>query len=116
MTVTATPAHLGVRPARRASWTLLGEEGGTLMTVDGDLDLASAGAFVAALAGVSAGGTDAVVDMAGVEFVDSSTVRALVGAQRLFERLGLRLTVRAPSRPVRRMLALCRLEEVINTA
>ena len=116
MTVTGAPADLGVRLARRASWTVHQEEGHWLMTVDGDLDLASAGAFVAALAALGAAGTDAVVDMAGVEFVDSAAVRALVGAHRLFERFGLKLTVRAPSRPVRRMLALCRLEQVIATA
>jgi anti-anti-sigma factor len=116
MTVTGTSAYPAVRLARRASWVVRREDGGTVMTVDGDLDLASSGAFVAALAAVGAGGTDAVIDMAGVGFMDSSTLRALVGAHRLFERLGLRLTVRAPSRPVRRMLALCRLEEVINTA
>jgi anti-anti-sigma factor len=95
---------------------LRNQPGTTVVTVEGDLDLASAGAFVAALAAVAAGASDALVDMAAVEFIDSSTMRALVRAHRLFESLGLRLTVREPSRPVRRMLGLCQLDEVINTA
>jgi ABC-type transporter Mla MlaB component len=95
MAVIDTSVHPAVRHSRHASWVLHNEEGTTVITVEGDLDLA---------------------DMAGVEFIDSSTMRALVRAHRLFESLGLRLTVREPSRPVRRMLGLCQLDEVINTA
>jgi len=116
MAVIAAPVYPAIRLSRHASWTLLQGPGTAAITVEGDLDLACAGAFVAALAAVGAGGSDAVVDMAGVEFIDSSTLRALAGASRLFENLGRRLTLRAPSRPVRRMLGLCRLNEVIASA
>jgi anti-sigma B factor antagonist len=116
MAVTDTPVYPAVKRSHRASWVLLREEDKTVITVDGDLDVASAGAFVAALAALAAGASDAVIDMAGVDFIDSSTMRALVRAHELFESFGLRLTVRSPSRPVRRMLGLCQLDEVINTA
>jgi anti-anti-sigma factor len=115
MAVIDTSVHPAVRYSRRASWVVRHQEGATVITVEGDLDLASAGAFVAALAAIAAGASDALIDMAGVEFIDSSTMRALVRAHRLFESLGLRLTVRQPSRPVRRMLGLCQLDQVINT-
>src|SRR5580693_4633956 len=115
MAVTGTPVYPAVRRSYRASWVLHPQDDTTVITVDGDLDVASAGSFVAALAALAAGASDALIDMAGVEFIDSSTMRALVRAHQLFESLGLRLTVRSPSRPVRRMLGLCQLDQVINT-
>jgi len=114
--MTDTSVYPTVALSRHASWVVLEEDESTVIAVEGELDLAAAGAFVAALAAVGAGASDALVDMARVEFIDSSTMRALVAAHRLFENLGVRLTVRAPSRPVRRMLGLCRLEDTINTA
>jgi len=52
--------------------------------------------------------------MARVEAIDATAVGALVCVHRLFEILGLALTVRAPSRPVRRVLGVCQLENLIS--
>jgi anti-anti-sigma factor len=92
-----------------------GREGArTLFTVVGDLDFACAGAFAAALAAIAANGADPVLDMAGVAFIDSAALDAMDRVQRLFAILGLTLTVRSSSRPVRRLLGLCQLDGLIE--
>jgi anti-sigma B factor antagonist len=114
MTVTAAP--LGVALTDDASWVLSGEGDPTVITVQGELDFAAAGPFAAALASVGADGSDVIVDMAGVEFIDGTALGALLRVQRLFEILGLTLTVRAPARAVRRVLTMCQVDLLIQTA
>ncbi len=104
----------GVTVCEYVSW-LRSEEGArSVVTVVGDLDFACAAAFAATLAAIAAEGADVVVDMAGVAFIDTSALDAIDRARRLFELMGLRVTVRAPSRPVRRLLGLCRLDGLIE--
>jgi len=114
MTVNAAPLPTRVSPSQSVSWVVSREGDGTVVTVEGELDLGSAAVFAAALAAVGAGSSDAIVDMARVEAIDATAVGALVCVHRLFEILGLALTVRAPSRPVRRVLGVCQLENLIS--
>jgi len=90
--------------------------GNTVVALEGELDFESAGPVAAALIAVADEGCDVTVDMAGVEFIDCSGLSALLRAHRSFESLGRSLTVRAPSRPVRRMLDVFQLENLISPA
>jgi len=114
MTSAVALAPAGVALSGNASWVRSREGARTVLTVDGELDSASAGAVAAALAAVGADGCDVVVDMTRVDFIDLSGLDALIRAHRLFEILGLSLTVRAPSRPVRHMLGVYQREDLIS--
>jgi len=80
----------------------------------GDLDSACAGKFAAALAAVAADGTDVVLNMAGVAFMDFAGSDAIDRVRRFFEILGLAMVVRSPSPPVRRLLRLPRFDGSIE--
>jgi len=52
--------------------------------------------------------------MTHVDFLDLTGLDAVIRAHRLFEILGLSLTVRSPSRPVRHMLGAYQREDLIS--
>jgi anti-anti-sigma factor len=110
--VARTPA--GVTVYEDSSWVLSREGARAILTMVGDLDFACAYAFAAAVATIAADGDDLVIDMAGVAFIDTAAVDAIAMVRRLFEILGLTLVVRAPSRPVRRLLDLSELDGLIE--
>jgi len=115
MTVDAAPSlPARVSPAESLSWAVLPQAEGTVVTVEGELDQRSAAVFAAALVAIGAGPSDAIVDMARVDAIDATALGALVCVHRLFEILGLALTIRAPSYPVRRVLGVCQLENLIR--
>ena len=72
----------------------------------GELDYASAATGHLALARAGASTREIVLDLSRVVFVDASGVRFLLSAQRRARAADRRLTVRRPSRSVRRMLDL----------
>jgi len=104
----------GGAQARYASWVRSEEDGGPLLTVVGEIDFACAGPFAAALVGLAAENSDVAVDMSGVAFIDAAALDAVQQAHRFYETLGLGLVVRAPSRPVRRLLGLTNLTHLIE--
>lgn len=57
---------------------------------------------------------DVVIDVAGVEFIDSSGIRALIAAQQALEARASTLTIRNPSPAVLRLFQLSSLEEFFN--
>jgi anti-anti-sigma factor len=114
MTSAVAQAPAGVALSGNASWVLCRERDRTVVTVEGELDSASAGAIAAALAAVGADASDVIVDMAHVDFIDLSGLDAVLRAHRLLEILGLSLTVRAPSRPVRHMLSVYQRQDLIS--
>lgn len=59
-------------------------------------------------------GSDLVVDLSGVSFMDVSTVGALVVARNRLARRGRRLRLRAPSPRASRVLTLCGLEALVD--
>jgi len=85
--VTAPDPSLGLEVLRAA--------GRTVVRVTGELDLATADRFRRAVAEALAGGP-AVIDLAALEFIDSSGVRALDGVLRDADRDGAPLRVSAP--------------------
>jgi anti-anti-sigma factor len=57
-----------------------------------------------------------IVDLRGVTFIDSTTARALVDATIAQADTSCPLTLRAPSKSVRRMLQLCGSGRLLDTA
>jgi anti-sigma B factor antagonist len=78
-----------------------------IVTVSGELDLASAPELEAVFEGTDASASDRVlVDLAGVSFLDSSGIRALVRAKRRFDGIGAPLLLDAVSDAARQVLEI----------
>jgi anti-anti-sigma factor len=114
MTSSVDVVTAGTPAAVSTSWVRSQEGHSAVLTVRGDLDSASAGAVALALAAVGADSSDVIVDAARVESIDLSGLDALISAHRLFQILGLSLTLRAPSGPVRHLLDVYQHEDIIN--
>jgi anti-sigma B factor antagonist len=112
--VTVATTAVGGEACEHAPFVSSREGDATLVTVVGDVDFVCAGAFAAALAAVADEGFAAIVDMSGVVFIDTAAVDAIDRVRRLFEILGLAFVIRAPSRPVRRLLGLSHLDRLIE--
>jgi anti-anti-sigma regulatory factor len=82
--------------------------------MEGNLDSTSAGPVASALAAVGADASDVILDMAHLASIDLEGLDALARVRRLFEILGLSLTLRGPSPAVRSALGLLQLEDLIK--
>jgi anti-sigma B factor antagonist len=106
---------------------LFEQEGGPMFSVDlstseygghvvvalrGELDIAGAAGVAAALAAVAARKPEIVVDLAGLEFIDSSGVAALPRGRQHARHAGGDLLLAAPRQQVLRVLTLTRLIDV----
>ncbi len=81
-------------------------DGLVMLTVSGELDLATAPSLMAAVTELaSAGGPPAVIDLSHVTFCDSSGLGALIAARQLLPAENS-LVLRQPSASVRKLLAL----------
>ena len=85
-----------------------------LLTLVGDLDFAAHAAVEAQVVDLVGAGRAVVVDCAGVTFMDSMGLRALVAGQREAEAAGVSFTLAAPSQPVLRVLDLSGTLEVFG--
>jgi anti-anti-sigma factor len=89
-------------------------EPGLLVALTGRLDVVSVADVRLALhAAVDDGAGDMILDLSGVDAIDSSGIGVLVGAHRRAGRAGRRLVVTASPVPVLRMLRLTRLDRVL---
>ena len=77
-----------------------------LLTLAGDLDFAAHAAVEEQVVAFVGAGRPVVVDCAGITFLDSMGLRALVAGQREAEAAGVSFTLTAPSPPVLRVLEL----------
>jgi anti-sigma B factor antagonist len=86
-----------------------------LLSVDGELDLATTPLLEAALADVLAGGIGprVVLNLAGLAFMDASGIGGIERAGLRVAASGGALVVREPSRPARRILELCDLGALV---
>jgi anti-sigma B factor antagonist len=87
-------------------------DGQVVVVLRGELDVAEAARVAASLAVVAASGRDVIVDLEGLEFIDSSGLAALVYARQHARRAGSDLLLAAPQQQVLRMLAITRLLDV----
>jgi anti-sigma B factor antagonist len=89
------------------------EYGGyVVVALRGELDIAGAAGVAAALAAVAARKPEIVVDLAGLEFIDSSGVAALARGRKHARHAGGDLLLAAPRQQVLRVLTLTRLIDV----
>ena len=82
--------------------------------VAGDLDTASAGALARRLGALAEGTVgDIVLDVSGVEFIDSVGLEVLIRVHRGLRDGGRRLVIRDPVPPVARLLELTLLDRMV---
>ena len=86
---------------------------GFVVVVTGDIDLGSAPTVHDRLHGLAAAGPGVVVDLAGVTFIDSSGIHALLASARAIEAAGGTLVIASPSPTVRRLLELVKADDVV---
>jgi anti-sigma B factor antagonist len=87
-------------------------DGQLVVTLRGQLDIAEAAGVAAALAAVAAREPQIIVDLAALQFIDSSGVAALVRGRNLARRAGGELLLAAPQQQVLLVLTLTRLIDV----
>jgi anti-sigma B factor antagonist len=89
-------------------------DGKVVVALRGELDVAYAAAVVAQLVAVAAREREIIVDLAGLEFIDSSGVAALVRVRRHARHAGGDLLLVAPQQQVLRVLTITRLIDVFS--
>ncbi len=77
---------------------------GAVLRLAGEVDAHSAPMPAAQLDPLPAGGADVVLEISGIEFMDSSGLRVMIEAHDRAVAEGRRLVLRAPSPAVRRLL------------
>jgi anti-sigma B factor antagonist len=94
--------------------TVTAVEHHALITVVGEVDIAtSAQLRDACLEALDLGG-DVELDLGAVQFLDSSGISVLVQTRQRVDRLGRRFAIRAASRPVRRVLEISGLDGALG--
>ena len=86
-----------------------------LLSVKGEIDIYTAPRFRDELLAVIEDGAEEVcVDLAGIEFMDSTGLTVLISAAKRLNAAGGRLVLAAPSRPVVKLLAITGLNQVFT--
>jgi anti-sigma B factor antagonist len=98
----------------RVDLSTRGHDGQVVVELRGELDLADAASIATALRGVVARQAKIIVDMAGLQYIDSSGVAALAHARRHARQAGGDVVLAAPQRQVARMLSLTRLIDAFS--
>lgn len=93
-----------------------GDGATAVVALRGEADVAGLAVLVEAFARITADGAgDVVVDLSQVEFMDTATVRAVMGARALLAGQGRQLTLRSPSRVAARVLAVFGLSHLVGS-
>jgi anti-anti-sigma factor len=88
---------------------------GAVVTVGGDLEFGTAASLRGALIELAQQGCDPLVlDLAGLEFIDSTGLSLLVQAQQRIESQGHRFVLRNPAERVQRVLEISGLTELFT--
>ena len=87
---------------------------GAGLRVVGELDVATAPVLAAALDPLPAGSGDVVLDLCGVDFIDSSALGVLVRVQRVAAAGGRRVRITNPTVAVQRLLELTALDAMFG--
>ena len=85
-----------------------------IVALRGELDLADAADVVSALTAAAAGHREAIVDLAGLAFIDCSGAAALVRAHGQVRQAGGILLLAAPRPQVRRVFVLSHLIDAVS--
>lgn len=90
-------------------------ESGPVIVLAGEADLTSAEQLGAVIAGQLAGGTrQLTIDVSGLRFADSASIRTLVLAARTLTERGGRLVLLDPQKSVARVLALLGADQMVT--
>ena len=89
-------------------------DGRAVVVLRGELDVADAASVAAALTAVAACARELIVDLAGLEFIDSSGLAALLLARKQARKAGGDLLLAGPQDQVLRVLAATRLTGVFS--
>jgi len=89
-------------------------DGWVVVALRGELDVTDAASVATALAAIAARDRELIIDLAGLEFIDSSGLAALARARKHARQAGGDLLLAAPQRQVLRILALTRLIDVFS--
>jgi anti-sigma B factor antagonist len=89
-------------------------DGQAVVALRGELDVADAASVAAALAAVAGRERAVIVDLAGLEFIDSSGLAALVFARKQARHAEGDLLLAAPQQQVLRVLTITRLVDVFS--
>jgi anti-anti-sigma factor len=85
------------------------------VVLEGELDLASAPEIRRSVAdAISTGDGDVVVDLSKVTFMGATGLNVLVSARNRLGAADRRLIVRCPSASVRRILAICQMDQIVE--
>jgi anti-anti-sigma factor len=87
----------------------------TVVVLRGEADFSVVSVLSDALAGAMSSGADVVIDLAGLGFIDTASVRVLAAAQHRLGPRGRTLTFRSPNAVAARMLEMFGLTELIET-
>jgi anti-sigma B factor antagonist len=88
--------------------------GHPVMALGGELDVTGAADVAGAVTAASGAGQSLILDLADLEFIDCSGVRALLSAQALARLAGGDVVLAAPQEPVLRLMTLLRLAGVLG--
>jgi anti-anti-sigma factor len=89
--------------------------GGTIVTLRGECDYATRPALLEILTElIVAGDGPVVIDLAETTFIDGGSVRAVTRAADVLSDGGRPLTIRAPTRLARRVLAICEASHLVQ--
>ena len=89
----------------------------TVIWLGGEYDIATAGVLTDSLAeAISLDDGDLIVEMSAVTFIGIITIDALILARDALLRQSRRLTVRSPSKCVRRLLTVCGHADLVEPA
>ncbi len=91
------------------------DEGGRpVLALSGELDMATSPSLAQRLSELVAGGTDVVIDLRELDFIDSSGLGALIAARQQSIDRSASLSLRRPSRTVMRVLSITGLDGVFD--
>jgi anti-anti-sigma factor len=97
------------------SATVQSVDGGMVVMLVGELDMATAPELSEVLEScLAAGPPEVIVDLGGLTFVDSSGISVLVRAQQDLIAQGRQLAVRSPRQLVKRVLEIAGLTDYLN--
>lgn len=88
----------------------------TVLSVAGEIDMQTSGDLRAKVDDLDVAHRTLVLDLHGVEFVDSSGLGALLGVKKQQERAGGRLVLSRLSDPVARIIELTKMDRVFEVA
>ena len=101
-------------PAELLQWSIVSSERETVVSLMGEIDLATADALNQALAQAMEGRPARLaVDVSGVSFLDSTGIRCFVIGARKGSEMGCQLVVRNPTAAILRVFEICGVDEIL---